>query len=109
MYPKHFFARQNIREEKGLVFVLIPFASAFLPIFTAIRDVVQEGLGMRCVRADDLYTPEPIMEAILRGIGQAEIVIADLTGRNANVFYELGVTHALKDRCIILSQNIDDH
>jgi DeoR/GlpR family transcriptional regulator of sugar metabolism len=80
-----------------------------VPVFDAIRETVQgKDLLMKCNRADDLYSSEPIMESILRGIASSEIVIADVTDRNANVFYELGIAHTVKDRCIILTQNLDD-
>ncbi len=50
-----------------------------------------------------------ILEDILSGIAEAEIVIADLTDRNPNVFYELGIVHMVKepDRVILLSQDIE--
>ena len=109
MYPRTFFSRCDVKEQKDTVFVLIPFSQHFLPIFNSIRDTVEgKDLRMKCSRADDLYSSEPIMEAILRGIASSEIVIADVTDRNANVFYELGIAHTVKDRCVILTQNFND-
>lgn len=109
MYPKQFFERHGVVEKKGTAFVLIPFSQTFLPIFAALRETIEgEDLRMKCYRADDLYSTAPIMETILRGIASSEIVIADVTGRNANVFYELGIVHAVKDRCVILTQSLDD-
>jgi hypothetical protein len=49
------------------------------------------------------------MESVLKKIGEAEIIIADLTGRNPNVFYELGITHMIKqpNKVILLTQDIN--
>ena len=109
MYPKAFFSSRRQSEEPGTVFVLIPFAPEFSPVFEAIRRTVEgAALQMKCIRADDLYSVEPIMESILRGIARAEVVVADVTNRNANVFYELGIAHTVKDRCVVLTQSLAD-
>ncbi|MFC1597398.1 hypothetical protein ACFL5Q_05600 [Planctomycetota bacterium] len=109
MYPKSFFVAHGIPEEPGTVFVLMPFSAEFSPIFNAIKATIQgASLRMKCFRADDIYSTEPIMESILRGIARAEVIVADVTGRNANVFYELGIAHTVKDRCVILTQSVSD-
>jgi hypothetical protein len=41
-------------------------------------------------------------------LNQADVVLADLTDMNPNVFYELGVRHTLKNRTILVSQSWDD-
>ncbi len=43
---------------------------------------------------------------ILEGLNSADVVIADLTDKNPNVFYELGIRHTLKNRTILITQNI---
>jgi protein-tyrosine-phosphatase len=59
--------------------------------------------GMRAVRADDLYGPN-ILTDIWKGISESQVIIADITGRNPNVMYELGVAHAMGKDVVILSQ-----
>ena len=49
-----------------------------------------------------------IIENVLDELNRSELVIADLTDRNPNVYYELGVRHALRDRTILISQSIND-
>ena len=94
MYPKQFYALTELQQQNGKCFVLMPFANEFLEVYESIREVI-EGyeLNFVCLRADDLLGGGYIMDDVLRGIGEAEIVIADLTGRNPNVFYELGIAH----------------
>ena len=51
--------------------------------------------GYDSVRADKIADPAPINDSIFAHIEQDEVCVADLTFLNANVFYELGVRHAL--------------
>jgi hypothetical protein len=48
------------------------------------------------------------MEDVWRRLNESAFIIADLTGRNPNVFYELGIAHTLGKPVILLSQCIDD-
>lgn len=107
--PKEFFENTRITPEHGICFVLIPFKHPFDEIYNRIiRETVEKDLKMKCYKADSIYDPKPIMTTILEMIQKAEIIIADLTGRNPNVFYELGIAHSKKDNVIIISQNPDD-
>lgn len=63
---------------------------------------------MTVKRADDLPLGKSVLERILYGIRSAELVIADLSGRNANVFYELGLAHAHTKNVLLLTQKIRD-
>ena len=68
--------------------------------------IEEAGLGYECRRSN--ATRGNIVAGIIRDLNDAHIVLADLTDRNANVFYELGVRHALSDRSIIVAQQRDD-
>jgi len=48
------------------------------------------------------------MQDMVEGVATADLVVADLTGRNANVYYELGIAHALRKRAILLAQQASD-
>jgi len=63
--------------------------------------------GFEPVRADDLYGHD-VMEDIWSMILSAEVVVADITGRNANVFYELGIAHTLGKPVILITQTTED-
>ncbi len=60
-----------------------------------IRPVADE-CGYRAIRADEISEPGAITAQVLNRILEAPMVVADLTGSNANVFYELAVRHAIR-------------
>ena len=105
IYPKHFFREPVPRESTG--FILMPFAPEFEPVHEAIRTGI-ESAGLSPQRADDIFSTRSGMEKILRGIAKAEVVVADMTERNANVFYEAGIAHMAKENVILLTQDKDD-
>jgi hypothetical protein len=49
-----------------------------------------------------------ILDRIFNQISKADAIIADMTGRNPNVFYEVGYAHALGKVVLLLTQNVDD-
>lgn len=91
-------------------FVLMPFDKLFDELYQEVLKECLEENNFSVIRADELYGSKPIMEDILRHIESSEIVVADLTGRNPNVFYELGIAHSRKpnNNVIIITQNLDD-
>lgn len=104
-YPKHFYAGPPVpRAKTG--FILMPFED-FEPVHKAIRTAI-ENAGLEPRRADDIFTTGAVLEKILRQIAEAEVVVADLTGKNANVFYETGIAHTVKDNVVLLAQDIED-
>lgn len=107
VYPKD--ALSGYRNvHKATCFVLMPFAPAFDRVWTTIRETLQSPeLNLICRRADDVRAPN-ILETILKGIAQAEFILADLTGANPNVFYELGIAHCAKEsaKVILLTQDM---
>jgi hypothetical protein len=93
------------------VFVLMPFREDFDDVYSVIKDAVSDvsksaGIAIRCLRADEISTPGLITDQIIEGIGDADLLIADLTGSNPNVMYELGYAHALNKPVIILNQDV---
>ncbi len=91
-------------------FVITPFGDAS-NIQEVYRDVIiptAEEVGLRVRRADDIFSHGEIIRDIWAAIGAARIIIADVTGRNANVFYELGMAHAIGKDVIMLAQDRAD-
>jgi hypothetical protein len=56
----------------------------------------------KVIRADDIHKSGAITQDIIVQLATAELVVADLTDLNPNVFYELGVRHSLRGRGTIL-------
>jgi hypothetical protein len=93
--------------DRTICFVLMPFASQFTTIYSSLKEVIVNA-KMHCYRADEIFKPTAIVNTIKEMIIRSNIIIADLTGRNPNVFYELGYAHALGKNTILITQNSDD-
>lgn len=93
---------------KKFCFVLMPFVEEFDDIYKlGIKQSCLDA-GAYCERVDEQIYNETITDRIFNQISKADIVIADMTGRNPNVFYEVGYAHALGKTTILLTQNTDD-
>lgn len=96
------------REFLDTCFVMMPFGEwqdyYYKEIFSpAIKDA-----GMEPIRADELFSTGSVIEQIWEQIQKSKILLADLTGKNANVFYELGLAHAAQKPVVFTAANIDD-
>lgn len=89
-------------------FVLMPFASELRPVYDAIRETVEREHNLSCRRADDIYSDGVIIHEIWEHICSAHLIVADATGRNANVLYEVGLAHALSKPVVVLAQDLAD-
>ena len=89
-------------------FVLMPFAESFDGIWKTVILPTVKRHGDDCTRADDVFQTGPIIDDVLQSIRLADYLIADLTGRNPNVFYELGFAHCLDKPVILLAQELSD-
>ena len=110
-YPKTYFSTTPDAERPGTCFVLMPFSPELEAVYRVIRDALQSPeVGFRCGRADELFGGDQIMSGVPQEMARAELIIGDLTGRNPNVFYELGLAHMTKnaERVLLLTQRIDD-
>ncbi len=93
---------------KPFVFVLMPFDSSFDDTYKLGIAAACNEAGAYCERVDDQIFEERILERIYNQIAKADIVVADMSGRNPNVFYETGYAHALGQRTILLTKKADD-
>lgn len=104
--PKVFKVSPHQFVNKNLVSVMMPFAG-FSPVYDAIQAAVRI-TNMECVRADELWEHSTIIQDVISIIDRAAIVVCDCTNKNANVFYEAGVAHALGKEVILITQSKND-
>ncbi len=72
-----------------------------------IKDaILQANPSLDVTRADDVHAPGSITNDIFTRLMHSGIVIADITYPNPNVFYELGIRHAIKPGCILIKERI---
>jgi nucleoside 2-deoxyribosyltransferase len=93
---------------KPFVFVLMPFDNQFDDVYKLGIKATCEDLNTYCERLDEQIFEENMLERIYNQINKADIIVADLTGKNANVFYETGYAHALNKKVILLTKSADD-
>jgi hypothetical protein len=93
---------------KPYVFVLMPFDSSFDDIYHVGIKATCEEVGAFCERVDEQIFQERILDRIYNQIDKADILVADMTGRNPNVFYETGYAHALGKNVVLLTQHSED-
>ena len=101
-------AIKDIQRQETDCFVMMPFKEPYLTIF---RDHIQKTLENEfkiiAIKADDIFKPEPIINTIQYQIKKSDILIADITERNPNVYYEVGYAHALEKKIIFISQDTE--
>ena len=88
-------------------FVIMPFAPEFDDVYKIIREMV-EAHSFECIRAEERYLIGTIMDDVNDQIEKADLIVADLTGRNPNVFYEVGYAAALRKSVIQIAQSASD-
>ena len=84
---------EDLELDESLCFVLMPFQPPFDRLYEEVLSPVVKDAGLEPLRADQIFSPTPI---------------ADVTGRNHNVFYELGLAHTVGKPVIILTQSGED-
>lgn len=89
-------------------FVVMPFASMFEREYTRVIKPAIESVGLECVRGDEIYSEQSIIQDIWKTLRSCRVVLAELSGRNPNVMYEVGLAHALGKPIILLTRNQDD-
>jgi hypothetical protein len=102
----------NVQIELGIIenscFVIMPFNSVFQTEYEKIIQPALNELNIECVRGDEIYTKQRIVDDIWASIRKCRFVLAELTNKNPNVLYELGLAHAIGKPAIIITRNSED-
>lgn len=95
-------------DNKDLCFVIMPYGEWFDHYYKDIYKKAILNAGLLPKRADELFTSSSVIDDIWNLTKKAKIILADLTGKNPNVFYELGLAHALAKPALLVSESMDD-
>jgi len=97
-------------------FVIMPFGKKkdvdgtdvdFDKVYYELIKTAVESIGMECERCDEIIDTGSIHFKMFHGIFEADVAVVDITALNPNVFYELGVRHALnKHVTLVIRRNV---
>ncbi len=93
---------------RPFVFVLMPFAAGFGDAYNLAIKPACESADTHAERVDEQVFHDDILQRIYNQIAKADVIVAEMTGRNANVFYETGYAHALGKPVILLTKTPED-
>lgn len=96
---------RDVESDPKTVFVLMPFTEKLDPIYEIIKSAADKA-GLRSFRADAISAAGPIIDQIFESIARAGLIVGDLTGRNQNVMYELGLAKAMGKETLLLAQDL---
>jgi len=99
---------RNFTTDTTLCFCLLPFRDDFFRVYEEGIVAAVEACGLRATHAGQIFDNREIIEDIWDSICSARVIVADVTDRNPNVFYELGMCHTLGKEVIAITQNPDD-
>lgn len=91
------------KPQRDLVAVMMPFDPAFDPVYAAIQQACGTA-KLTCERSDKIWEESTIIQDVFNLIYRSHIVVADLTGNNPNVLYEVGIAHTLGRPVVPIAQ-----
>jgi len=98
----------DLGEIQNTCFVVMPFSPVYQSEYDSIIKPALTELNIKCIRGDEIYSKQRIMDDIWASIRSCRFVLAELTGRNPNVLYEIGLAHAIGKPVIIITRNGED-
>ena len=97
----------NVKIKKDQIFLLTPFHNEFDRMFEQVK-IVCSDLGFKVIRGDEEFIKGNILKYIVQNILESRVVIANLSGRNSNVYYELGIAHTIGKPVILLTEDLKE-
>lgn len=98
---------KNIEVIENKIFVLTPFSEKERNTFQVIKESCND-IGYIASRGDEKNVPGEILPHIIKNIVNSNIIIANITTRNPNVFFELGISMALSKKIILVSEVVNE-
>jgi hypothetical protein len=97
-----------LTSSSNLCFVMMPFGKDFDRLYYEFIKPCVEQVGLTALRADEIRTTGSVVEQIRVSIQQSRLCVADVSDRNPNVLYELGIAHTLGKPTILLARSTKD-
>lgn len=94
----------KVRGDKPRAFVVMQFSSEYNDVYQDVIREVCKDYEVNVVRADEVNGPGLIIADVVREIGTSQLVIADITPTNPNVYFEVGYAFALRKPTILLAR-----
>jgi hypothetical protein len=93
----------------NLCFVIMPYLPEFNLVYSDFIKPIAERSGLTVLRADEMATTGSTIEKVRTAIMQSRLCIADLSGQNPNVIYELSLAQHLNKPIILVAKDKSDH
>ena len=101
-------AQQPDARPRTLVFAVMPFREEFNDVYKLGIKAACEDAGAYCDRVDEQMYEGMVIERIYQQIGRADVIVADLSAKTPNVFYETGYACGLGKRVILIARSEED-
>lgn len=92
---------------KDQIFLLTPFHNEFDKMYNVVKELCTD-IGFKVIRGDEEFIKGNILKYIVKNILESRVVIANLSGRNPNVYYELGIAHSMGKPVILLTEELNE-
>jgi hypothetical protein len=90
------------------VFVIMPFEDSMRDLYELGIKPACQAAGADCARLDEQIFGEGMLERIYGQLAAADVVVAEMTRANRNVYYEAGYAHGLRKPVIFLTTSVED-
>lgn len=97
-------SNKDLEIDKKMVFYLTPFSTNYVETYNEVKSICNES-GLSLYRGDEEFAHD-ILFSVVRYIVKSRIIIVNIDGKNPNVFYEMGIAHALGKPTILISKCI---
>lgn len=94
-----------MNKQERSCFVIMPFKEELHYFYLYLKKHIEEKHSVSCLRGDSDVLTVPVLDKIKEYIRKADVVIADCSDRNPNVFYELGMAHTLGKKVILITKD----
>ncbi len=96
---------QELTEGRPFIFVIMPFNDKW-PIYREINEIIEEQIGLSCIRADDVCASGyDLLDKIHYLIERAELIVAEISSANPNVYYEVGYASGIRKNMLLLAED----